>query len=132
MNDRRRAGALAPADRWLAGRRAFAVGAAALVVASSAQVTVPVPLSPVPMTLQPLAVLAVGGLLGATLGGSALLLYLGLGLLGLQASEKVSPPGAFNLVSKAEARVGRPLTPVSAAGVARRTVRRCAAGVYNC
>ena len=83
MNDRRRAGALAPADRWLAGRRAFAVGAAALVVASSAQVTVPVPLSPVPMTLQPLAVLAVGGLLGATLGGSALLLYLGLGLLGL-------------------------------------------------
>ena len=83
MNDGRRVGALAPADRWLAGRRAFAVGAAALVVASSAQVTVPVPLSPVPMTLQPLAVLAVGGLLGATFGGSALLLYLGLGLLGL-------------------------------------------------
>lgn len=82
MNDGR-AGALAPAGRWLAGRRAFAVGAAALMVAASAQVTVPVPLSPVPMTLQPLAVLAVGGLLGATLGASALLLYLGLGLLGL-------------------------------------------------
>ena len=32
----------------------------------------------------------------------------------------------------AEAVVGRPLTPVSAAGVARRTTRRCAAGVYNC
>ena len=32
----------------------------------------------------------------------------------------------------AEARVGRPLTPVSVAGVARRTVRRCAVGVYNC
>ena len=31
MNDGRRVGALAPADRWLAGRRAFAVGAAALV-----------------------------------------------------------------------------------------------------
>ena len=28
--------------------------------------------------------------------------------------------------------VGRPLTPVSVAGVARRTVRRCALGVYNC
>ena len=27
---------------------------------------------------------------------------------------------------------GRPLTPVSVAGVARRTSRRCAAGVYNC
>ena len=33
-------------------------------------------------------------------------------------------PGLFNLASKAEARVGRPLTPVSAAGVARRTTRR--------
>lgn len=36
------------------------------------------------------------------------------------------------LVSSAEARVGRPLTPVSVAGVARRTTRRCAAGVYYC
>jgi hypothetical protein len=37
-----------------------------------------------------------------------------------------------SLVSSAEAVVGRPLTPVSVAGVARRTTRRCAAGVYNC
>lgn len=36
------------------------------------------------------------------------------------------------LISTADARVGRPLTPVSVAGVARRTVRRCAVGVYNC
>jgi hypothetical protein len=36
------------------------------------------------------------------------------------------------MVSSANARVGRPLTPVSVAGVARRTTRRCAAGVYNC
>jgi hypothetical protein len=39
---------------------------------------------------------------------------------------------SFDTVSSAEARVGRPLTPVSVAGVARRTTRRCAAGVYNC
>jgi biotin transport system substrate-specific component len=83
MNDGRRVGSLTLTDRWLTGRRAFAVGAAALVVAASAQVTVPVPLSPVPMTLQPLAVLVVGGLLGASLGASALLLYLALGMLGL-------------------------------------------------
>jgi len=83
MNDGQPVGSLAPADRWLAGRRAFAVGAAALVVAASAQATVPVPLSPVPMTLQPLAVLAVGGLLGASLGASALVLYLALGIVGL-------------------------------------------------
>lgn len=41
-------------------------------------------------------------------------------------------PVNFGFVSSAEARVGRPLTPVSVAGVARRTARRCAAGVYNC
>jgi len=39
---------------------------------------------------------------------------------------------SFSLISPAEARVGRPLTPVSVAGVARRTSRRCAAGVYYC
>ena len=42
---------------------------------------------------------------------------------------------SYNLpgfVSSAEAVVGRPLTPVSVAGVARRTTRRCAVGVYNC
>lgn len=41
-------------------------------------------------------------------------------------------PVEFRAVSTAEARVGRPLTPVSVAGVARRSARRCAAGVYNC
>ena len=41
-------------------------------------------------------------------------------------------PGGLSFVSTAEAVVGRPLTPVSVAGVARRTARRCAAGVYNC
>lgn len=41
-------------------------------------------------------------------------------------------PGKLSLVSQAQAVVGRPLTPVSVAGVARRTVRRCAVGVYNC
>ncbi len=65
------------------GRKAVAVGLGALVVALSAQVAVPVPFSPVPMTLQPLAVLAVGGLLGAAGGLSALVLYLLLGALGL-------------------------------------------------
>ena len=37
-----------------------------------------------------------------------------------------------DFVSGAQAIVGRPLTPVSVAGVARRTARRCAAGVYYC
>jgi hypothetical protein len=46
--------------------------------------------------------------------------------------ERFEVPGVHGLVSSAEAVVGRPLTPMSYAGVARRTSRRCAAGVYNC
>lgn len=33
---------------------------------------------------------------------------------------------------EAQAVIGRPATPVSVAGVARRTTRRCVTGVYNC
>jgi len=51
---------------------------------------------------------------------------------GSEIGERISLPGAQRLVPTAEAIVGRPLTPVSVAGVARRTVRRCAVGVYNC
>jgi len=69
--------------RSSAVRRTLAVGAGALIIALSAQVVMPVPFSPVPMTLQPLAVLAVGGLLGGTAGLAALVLYIGLGLAGL-------------------------------------------------
>jgi hypothetical protein len=53
-------------------------------------------------------------------------------LFALELGEQLSIPGVQSFVSTAEARVGRPLTPVSGAGVARRTVRRCAAGVYDC
>jgi biotin transport system substrate-specific component len=64
-------------------RRTAAIGLGALLVAIAAQVIVPVPFSPVPMTLQPLAVLVVGGLLGPVAGAAALGAYLAAGLLGL-------------------------------------------------
>ncbi len=51
---------------------------------------------------------------------------------GSEIVERLSIPATHDIVPNAEARVGRPLTPVSVAGVGRRTVRRCAAGVYNC
>jgi hypothetical protein len=54
------------------------------------------------------------------------------GVAGLELGEWLAIPGAHGLISPAEAVVGRPLTPVSFAGAARRTVRRCAVGVYNC
>ena len=48
-------------------------------------------------------------------------------LFALELGERLSIPGVHGFTSTAEAIVGRPLTPVSYAGAARRTVRRCAA-----
>jgi len=48
----------------------------------------------------------------------------------LELGERYEIPGVHSFVSTAEAVIGRPLTPVSVAGVARRSARRCAAGVY--
>jgi hypothetical protein len=48
----------------------------------------------------------------------------------LEIGERFEIPGVHSFVSTAEAVIGRPLTPVSVAGVARRSARRCAAGVY--
>ncbi|WP_434139928.1 hypothetical protein [Sinorhizobium meliloti] len=62
----------------------------------------------------------------------AILLIAALVLPALDAAEQVSILGIYRLSRPAEARVGRPLTPVSVAGVARRTVRRCAVGVDYC
>ncbi len=62
-----------------------------------------------------------------------LLLLAGMiGVGGLELGEQLSIPGIHGLIVSAEAVVGRPLTPVSVAGVGRRTARRCAAGAYDC
>jgi len=60
---------------------ALVVGAA-LFVALSAQLVIPLPFTPVPITMQPFAVLLVGASLGAVRGSSALVLYLLLGMVG--------------------------------------------------
>lgn len=54
------------------------------------------------------------------------------GIAGSEIAEDFADTDSFSLATPASARVGRPLTPVSVAGVARRTTRRCAAGIYNC
>jgi biotin transport system substrate-specific component len=82
MNSEGARASLEPATRTVVARRIAAAGLGALVVALSAQVVVPVPFSPVPMTLQPLAVLVVGALLGGAAGLGALLLYIALGIAG--------------------------------------------------
>jgi len=55
---------------------------------------------------------------------SLVLLAVVLGLGGIELGERMSVPGMHSLISPAYATVGRPLTPVSVAGVARRSNRR--------
>jgi len=43
---------------------------------------------------------------------------------GFEVANQKFGPSRFGFVSEAQARIGRPLTPVSVAGVARRTTRR--------
>ena len=57
--------------------------AATAVIALAAQIAVPVPFTPVPLTLQPLAVLLAGALLGSSRGAAAAALYLLEGMSGL-------------------------------------------------
>jgi len=74
---------LVRSERNVVLRQAVGVALGAALVALAAQVAVPLPGTPVPMTLQPLAVLLVGGLLGARLGATSMVLYLALGIAGL-------------------------------------------------
>jgi len=64
-------------------KQAAIVIAASLLVALCARVTVPLPFTPVPLTLQNFGVLAVGLLLGSRRGFAALSLYLAEGAFGL-------------------------------------------------
>ena len=96
---------VAPRSHRGLARRVVGLVLGALVVAAAAQVALPVPLSPVPMTLQPLAVLAVGGLLGASGGMAALVTYLALGIMGFPvfaggasgAAHLIGPTGGYLL-----------------------------------
>lgn len=71
---------VAPLD-WV--KSAALVVAFSLLTALAAQVVVPLPWTPVPLTGQTFAVLLTGALLGSRLGAAAMILYLVEGALGL-------------------------------------------------
>jgi biotin transport system substrate-specific component len=75
----------------------LAAAAGACLVSLAAQLAVPLPGTPVPMTLQPLAVLLVGGLLGPGLGAASLTFYLALGAAGLPVFTPLGAPGLARL-----------------------------------
>jgi biotin transport system substrate-specific component len=64
-------------------RRVLAIAAFALATALAAHVRVPIPFTPVPLTLQTMFVVLAGALLGPRLGAASMLTYLGMGVAGL-------------------------------------------------
>jgi biotin transport system substrate-specific component len=66
----------------LAGKTLLVIGATAFV-AACAHISLPLPFTPVPLTLQNFAVILVGMALGPVAGFSAMVLYLAEGALGL-------------------------------------------------
>jgi biotin transport system substrate-specific component len=72
----------------------------AAMTAAAAQVSVPLPFTPVPFTLQPMVVLLGGAVLGARLGMAAQVLYLIAGIAGLPvfAASAVLPQGVWRLL----------------------------------
>jgi biotin transport system substrate-specific component len=78
-------------------RRSAAILAGALLVALGAQVAIPLPGTPVPLTFQVPALLIVAGLLGPRLGAASMVVYLALGAAGLPVFAPLGAPGAARL-----------------------------------
>jgi len=80
--------------------RLASVGLFAALTAAAAQVSVPLPFTPVPLTLQPMVVLLGGAVLGARLGMAAQVLYLAAGIAGFPvfAASPALPQGALRLM----------------------------------
>ena len=80
--------------------RAAAVLFVTVLTIVAAQISIPLPFTPVPFTLQPMVVLLGGAALGARLGMSSQVLYLVLGLAGLPvfAASPALPQGFARLL----------------------------------
>ena len=89
----------ARAIRWAA------VAFVTVLTAAASQVSIPLPFTPVPLTLQPMVVLLGGAALGSRLGFSSQVLYLLAGLAGLPvfAASPALPQGALRKDVRSEA-----------------------------
>jgi biotin transport system substrate-specific component len=72
------------------------VGFAAAVAAAS-QIAIPLPFTPVPITLQPMLVILAGMMLGPIAGATSMLVYLAAGAAGLPVFTPVGAPGIARL-----------------------------------
>jgi biotin transport system substrate-specific component len=126
-----RAASLAGFARTIPGRILVGLAATA-VVAAAAHVAIPLPFTPVPLTLQPLAVLGVGLALGPVAGFFTMLAYLAEGAIGLPVFSPTGPGGVLQLLGPTGGfLMAYPLVAAIAGGLTRgfaaRTARFAAA-----
>jgi len=108
-------------------KQAGIVIGASLVVALCARVTVPLPFTPVPLTLQNFGVLLVGLLLGSRRGFAALALYLVEGASGLPVFSPAGPGGIAQIIGPTGGfLMAYPLVAFTAGWIYERTARRFA------
>jgi biotin transport system substrate-specific component len=107
-------------QRSIPGRVALAF-AASLLVAVCAHVSLALPFTPVPITLQTFAVILVGMALGPATGFAAMLMYLAEGASGLPVFSPHGPGGIFQMIGPTG---GFLFSYPFAAGVAGWVVRR--------
>jgi biotin transport system substrate-specific component len=75
----------------------FGIGGFALAVAAASQVAIPLPGTPVPMTLTPLLVILAGMWLGPRAGAASMVLFLAAGAAGLPVFAPMGAPGIARL-----------------------------------
>jgi biotin transport system substrate-specific component len=78
--------------------RALSVLLAAGVLALASQFALPIPGTPVPITLQPMVVVLVGLMLGPIDGAAAMVVYLMAGIAGLPVFAPIGAPGLLRLL----------------------------------
>jgi biotin transport system substrate-specific component len=117
------------------GKIVLALGAT-VVVALAAHVAIPLPFTPVPLTLQPLAVLGVGLAFGPVAGFLTMLAYLLEGAIGLPVFSPTGPGGLAQLLGPTGGfLMSYPLVAAIAGGVTKAIparIPRFAAAALGC
>jgi biotin transport system substrate-specific component len=118
------------------GVTALGVAGFAAAVALASQVAIPLPGTPVPLTLQPMLVVLAGLWLGPAAGAASMMLYLAAGAAGLPAFTPIGAPGFARLLGPTGGYLlAYPLAAFAAGWVARRGapsfVRNAAAAVVG-
>ena len=93
----------------------------AATMALAAQIAIPIPGTPVPFTLQPLAVVLAGMVLGPVAGAASMVLYLLAGAVGLPVFSPIGAPGFLRLIGPTG---GYLLAAPAAAAIAGLVMRR--------